>query len=148
VTYQILYSSVATEPMDRDALRSLLEQSRRRNIELDVTGALIYFEPTREFFQVLEGERDVLHLLMRSIVADGRHRCVIVAVEDEVKARSFNDWAMGYLLLDDADEARRPGYAAVLQEGVRALHLTGQSSIGLRLFELIRSSLKAAELTD
>jgi hypothetical protein len=145
--YEILYSSVAIADMDCDALAQLLAESRKRNIELDVTGALLYFAPTREFFQVLEGEEAVLRHLMRLIEGDARHRNVIVALEGEIKARSFSDWAMGFLLLGDTDTPWLPGYAAVLQVGVRALHLTGQSSMGLRLFDLIGASLKAAEQT-
>jgi hypothetical protein len=146
--YQILYSSVSAVEFGVPELRALLEQARRRNREVDVSGVLVYFAPTREFFQVLEGEESVLRAMMERIEADGRHRCVIVAVEGEIVARSFRDWSMGFLQVDGQDPAFWPGFARVLQDGIHAAALTGRSSTGLRLFELIRESLSAAESTE
>ncbi|MGN6376815.1 MAG: BLUF domain-containing protein, partial [Sphingomonas sp.] len=63
--------SLLDYPADADQLTDIQAVSIARNSELDITGALI---ATPEYFaQYLEGDRDALHLLIRSIRRDPRH---------------------------------------------------------------------------
>ena len=57
----LIYTSVATQKMTDDYLKSILEKSRPKNIALSVTGMLLYLDPF--FVQVLEGEKlSLIHI--------------------------------------------------------------------------------------
>jgi hypothetical protein len=93
--YQIMYSSQATEPMTVTALEDILRDARTGNEARNVTGALVYVDGI--FFQIVEGDRDVLRDLMASIASDSRHHSVKVFYEAEVETRAFGSWRMAYL---------------------------------------------------
>ena len=95
MTYQIIYSSEATVPMQAHDLEELLQQARRRNGEQGISGALVYTDGV--FLQVLEGERDRLHDLMESILKDVRHEHVAILREGEVEVARFSQWKMAYV---------------------------------------------------
>jgi hypothetical protein len=95
MTYQIMYSSQATESMTVTGLEDILADARAGNQARKVTGALVYVD--KVFFQILEGDRDVVRKLMASIASDSRHRSVKVFHEAEVDARAFESWSMAYL---------------------------------------------------
>ena len=95
MTYQIMYSSQAAEPMTAAALEKILTDARAGNAARNVTGALIYVDGV--FFQILEGDKTVVHELMANIARDSRHQSVTVFHEAEVEARAFESWRMAYL---------------------------------------------------
>lgn len=95
MTYQIMYSSQAAEPMTAAALEKILTDARAGNAVRNVTGALIYVDGV--FFQILEGDKAVVHELMANIARDSRHQSVTVFHEAEVEARAFESWRMAYL---------------------------------------------------
>lgn len=73
-------------------IADILAIARRRNRDLNVTGALLY--SGGYFCQVLEGEREVLEDLFESIQMDGRHGEVTVLHFEPIAERSFAEWAM------------------------------------------------------
>jgi hypothetical protein len=91
--YQIMYSSQATEPMTVTGLEEILTDARTGNQARNVTGALV----DGVFFQIIEGDRDVVRNLMASIASDSRHHSVKVFYEAEVDVRAFQSWSMAYL---------------------------------------------------
>jgi Sensors of blue-light using FAD len=93
--YQIMYSSQATEPMTVMGLEEILTDARAGNQARNVTGALIYVDGV--FFQIIEGDKDVVRNLMASIASDSRHHSVKVFYEAEVDVRAFASWSMAYL---------------------------------------------------
>lgn len=95
MTYQIIYSSDSSIPMQADDLEDLLEQARERNAERGITGALVYVDGV--FLQILEGEAATIKALMAKIVIDLRHEAVTVLQEGEVPAPRFSDWTMAYV---------------------------------------------------
>jgi hypothetical protein len=95
MTYQVAYSSRATEPMTAVGLEKILSDARAGNRARKVTGALIYVEGV--FLQVLEGERDTVRAVMANIARDSRHGAVKVFHEAEVDAPTFGSWSMAYL---------------------------------------------------
>lgn len=66
--YQIMYSSQATEPMTMTDLENILADARAGKQARNVTGALVYVDGV--FFQILEGEEDVVRNLMSNIARD------------------------------------------------------------------------------
>jgi hypothetical protein len=93
--YQIMYSSQATKPMTVTDLEVILEDARTGNEARNVTGALVYVDGV--FFQIIEGDKDVVHKLMASIASDSRHHSVKVFYEAEVDVRAFESWSMAYV---------------------------------------------------
>ncbi len=93
--YQIMYSSQATEPMTASRLEEILTDARTGNEARNITGALVYVDDV--FFQIIEGDKDVVRHLMASIASDSRHHSVKVFHEAEVDVRAFESWSMAYL---------------------------------------------------
>jgi len=93
--YQIMYSSQATEPMTVTGLEAILADARTGNQARNVTGALIYVDGV--FFQIIEGDKDVVQNLMANIARDSRHHSVKIFYEAEVDVRAFASWSMAYL---------------------------------------------------
>jgi hypothetical protein len=93
--YQLMYSSQAAQPMTVEGLEEILVDARGGNEARNVTGALVHVDGV--FFQILEGDKDVVKGLMRSIARDTRHHSVKVFYEGEVDARAFQSWRMAYL---------------------------------------------------
>ena len=58
MTYQIMDSSQASEPMTAVALETILADARTGNAARNVTGALIYVDGV--FLQILEGDKAVV----------------------------------------------------------------------------------------
>src|SRR4029434_10023439 len=93
--YQIMYTAHRVEPMTVTDLEKILEDARAGNQARNVTGALVYVDGV--FFQLLEGDKAVVHNLMASIASESRHQSVKVFYEAEVEVRAFESWSMAYL---------------------------------------------------
>jgi hypothetical protein len=90
-----LYASRAAVPLTAEVLDSILEQSRRNNPRLGITGMLCLSD---EFFiQVLEGGRDAVCDLYKTILSDHRHKTVRLLVYEEITERRFGHWTMGHV---------------------------------------------------
>ncbi len=88
-----IYASRALGEPDSRLLDSILEQSRKRNPALGVTGLLC---ASKEYFiQVLEGGREEVNKLYRAIVRDDRHKQVTILSYEEIAERRFANWTMG-----------------------------------------------------
>jgi Sensors of blue-light using FAD len=107
MTYQIVYASVASTPMQSDELEDLLESAQFANAGEGITGALVYADG--HFLQILEGDQGRLEPLMRRISKDLRHENVVVLLAGEVPAASFSDWSMAYVSASPEQVARWAG---------------------------------------
>lgn len=95
----ITYVSVATRAMTDEDVASILRQSRRNNLRLGLTGALLYHGG--RFIQVLEGPAAEVTARFAAIEADPRHSKVQTISEKQIGARQFPNWTMGFRPLDD-----------------------------------------------
>ena len=124
--HQLLYVSVETKPYKEEELEELLRQSREKNSKLGVTGILLYYK--KHFFQVLEGERNTIFDLFRTIRKDERHLSVILVHDQEVSERSFKDWSMAFINLNEIDKSKLKGFSEFLEKGftseITQQHLT------------------------
>ena len=84
--------------MSDDELIALLEQSRAKNLNLGVTGILLY--KSGNFMQMLEGEKDTVLGSYETIRHDDLHRNVINIIGDAIKHRNFEHWSMGFCNMD------------------------------------------------
>lgn len=92
---EIVYASIASEPLQASELRALLTQSRLANEAIGVTGMLVYRGGT--FLQLIEGEQEVIAHLYDTIAHDKRHRVVDKIWDAPLKARSFSGWSMAFV---------------------------------------------------
>ncbi len=90
---QLIYTSAVCRPLGEEGLARLLEGARRHNATHGITGMLLYCEGT--FFQVLEGEPDVIEALIGRIARDPRHANLTVIVRESIPRRNFGEWTMG-----------------------------------------------------
>lgn len=104
----LMYTSDACSLMERDpqqmaaGLADIERTAKRRNIELGVCGVLIVDQG--HFIQILEGSTKAIDALMDSICADNRHKNINILMDESIAAKSFVDWNMDVLLLDDHPE--------------------------------------------
>jgi Sensors of blue-light using FAD len=94
---RLLYASHSSKPVTPEVLESILEQSRKHNPALGITGILCQSGDT--FMQVLEGGRTAVNLLYNDIVRDARHKNVVVLHYEEAAQRRFANWTMGQVNL-------------------------------------------------
>lgn len=94
---RLLYASHSAKAVTPDMIESILEQSRKHNPRLGITGILCQSGNT--FLQVLEGGRTAVNLLYNDIVRDARHKNVVVLHYEEAEQRKFAGWTMGQVNL-------------------------------------------------
>jgi hypothetical protein len=92
---QIIYTSRATVPLDKRALREMVAGASRKNRALGITGMLYCAEGT--YLQVLEGEEKAVLILYADILRDDRHDHSRTVVIRPVEERDFANWSMGLL---------------------------------------------------
>jgi hypothetical protein len=102
-----IYTSAASQPLESADISSLLRQARENNQRLGLTGMLLYTEGS--FFQVLEGDPNVVDGLYTKILADKRHVQVTKVVSEPIAKRAFDAWSMGFSAATRAELASIPG---------------------------------------
>ena len=93
------YLSKAIDVFSEHDLHQLLIHCRRNNAAASVTGALLYHNGY--FMQLIEGPLGAITSIYDHIQADSRHEILSVLFEDEISARFFPDWTMGYRAAED-----------------------------------------------
>ena len=91
---QITYISSETRPMLQHDLDDILSRSRENNIEMGITGMLLYGNNT--FIQILEGEERTVDSLLRKIRKDPRHTDFRLVAKKEIMQRQYSEWSMGF----------------------------------------------------
>lgn len=112
--WQIVYVSSATHPWSQRELTEGLEKFRANNVRRGVTGMLLHMDGN--FMQAIEGPRDVLLSLEKTIAADPRHHGFITLVSREVPEREFEGWSMGFRNLGGREKAELPGWSDFLSQ--------------------------------
>ena len=91
---QFFYGSRAIHPLGHVTNVEILRASLAFNPGASLTGYLL--RTRLHFFQVLEGEPEVVSDLMQRIKADHRHFDIVTLVNHTVAHRAFGDWSMSY----------------------------------------------------
>lgn len=92
--YCITYFSTAVESTTEHDIIDIVEFSRIKNARLNITGVLLYINGN--IVQVLEGPKEALEDLYKSIQADVRHTNVRAVISQPISQRLFSHWYMGY----------------------------------------------------
>jgi hypothetical protein len=93
-----LYASRPASGLRPADLHQILNQSRKNNPPLGITGLLCVSENL--FIQVLEGGRDEVCDLYNAIVGDPRHTQARLLMYEEIPHREFGNWTMGQVNID------------------------------------------------
>lgn len=80
-------------------VQDILRVSREHNEKIGITGALCY-DP-KFFLQCLEGDRVEVNRLYADILADDRHKSVMLLEYSEIRMRLFSNWSMAYVRIDE-----------------------------------------------
>jgi len=100
---RLLYASRSSDEIDEALVTSILERSRKYNLEHGITGILCT-APGNVFLQLLEGGRTAVNALYASIVKDPRHRDVTLLDYAEISERRFASWRMGRVNLNRVNQ--------------------------------------------
>ena len=102
-----IYASRATGIPSEADIQRLLERARHNNEERGITGMLLFIEDS--FFQVLEGDAEIVDRTYESIVRDTRHDRVTQIIREPISKRSFGDWSMGFAAVQRMDAQQAIG---------------------------------------
>lgn len=112
--FALMYSSHAVEAMNSASLDTILEQARRKNARIDITGILLYRQG--RFFQYLEGEEAAVRGVYDEIREDPRHTDLRVLLESPVGSRRFSEWTMGSEPLRETAAATPAGFRSTFDD--------------------------------
>jgi FAD-dependent sensor of blue light len=106
--YYLVYLSAASHLYSDTEMLQVLSASRKKNLENDITGILLYHEGS--ILQVLEGEKETVTQLYERIKQDERHGNIITLTEGPINERSFAEWSMGFKMVNTTDWNEYAGY--------------------------------------
>ncbi|MDO9150430.1 MAG: BLUF domain-containing protein [Methylotenera sp.] len=90
---RLLYSSQAAHDITEQDITNILEQSRKNNLDADITGVLVY--GGHLFMQVLEGPELAVLKKYVTICEDPRNSLSKIIYISYTDKRMFADWSMG-----------------------------------------------------
>ena len=85
--FQLTYRSEAIADISMDHINAILKTARNFNSEQNITGCLVF--SSGFFVQLLEGKKDTIKALYKSIERDNRHTFVRVLSEERAEKRIF-----------------------------------------------------------
>ncbi len=92
--FHLSYVSTACDCLKLDDINRILESSKENNRQEGITGILVYCN--KHFFQILEGDENLVRELFEKISKDCRHDNVIKIQEGYLHDRNFGDWSMAF----------------------------------------------------
>lgn len=96
-----LYTSRLAPHFPLTGVAQIVKQARELNAIRGITGILMF--DGENFSQYIEGPKDAIRALEKSLIADERHTHFDVrAKSDDVALRRFENWSMGFV---DAGES-------------------------------------------
>jgi hypothetical protein len=115
--HTLFYCSVASRMMQDSDILDILKVSRDKNPQHRITGILVYCKKSREFFQILEGEKEAIFRLLKNIENDERNLSVDLVYDVEIQERSFKNWGMAFADLDSIENDKLDGFSEYLEKG-------------------------------
>jgi len=115
MSFNLVYISKATKPMQDVENSLLLQQSRTWNEAHGLTGMLLYIEGSflhfdgGRFIQALEGDEAEVRAIFEKIQLDNRHFDITRLHESTTAKRNFADWSMGFKSLNKKGYLEMPG---------------------------------------
>jgi hypothetical protein len=136
--YELLYTSEASWEMNQQELLELLVQARKKNQQLDVTGILLYHQ--KEFMQLIEGKKEDILQLWKTIRKDKRHFFAKVIYQGPVSERGFSEWSMAFQNIEGLDLSKLNGYSDFLMKGFTSEFVSERPSTARNLLTIIKNN--------
>ena len=95
----LMYTSWASPGLRSPEVESILASARTNNPLQGLSGVLIF--NGSHFLQILEGVEPAINELVVRLKGDKRHSNMSIRDERWITNRTFPDWAMAYLLLNN-----------------------------------------------
>ena len=108
----------------------VLAKSRANNTRDEVTGLL--FTDGHRFLQVLEGPQATVEDTFLRIIADPRHRALVLLSRRAITRREFGDWSMARRKFGETPDALSARIAALCRGADASVHGTFQGLIDAR----------------
>jgi hypothetical protein len=134
----LFYSSVATKEVSDSEIVNILNTSRENNSQNNITGILVYQKKTREFMQILEGEKEAIFNLLDTIENDQRHTSMHLVFDEETNERYFNKWSMAFADLETIEKSKLEGISDFLEQGFTTEILNKNSANKSRLIKTFK----------
>ena len=93
--YAISYVSTANLELRDQAISDIMAKTNEFNKSRDISGILLYNE--RSFFQLIEGEQNIIEDLYRKIAEDSRHHDIIKFLEKPVSRPPFDGYMTDFI---------------------------------------------------
>lgn len=97
----VIYTSKATDHLDKSDIESIIEISNENNKKHGITGALFFKDGY--FLQFLEGPLHAIKDRLSIICNDTRHSDISIIMMTNIKGRMFKHWSMGYALFKNEE---------------------------------------------
>ena len=131
----IVYVSDALITFDNKSLISLAEKASYINESLGVTGYLSY--ENGSFLQYIEGEQDVVEILMNKISKDKRHHMVMKLVRDGFQERWFPSWHMQLLTKNELVQIQMENVITQYIRYLKSMSESGQNDDSSAIWGMI-----------
>ncbi|MEO5998570.1 MAG: BLUF domain-containing protein [Chitinophagaceae bacterium] len=126
--HNLIYLSSATYLFTKEDITDILTKSRSNNTSLNITGLLLYHEGS--ILQILEGEKDTLYTLLKTINKDTRHKGIITMIDEAIDERNFDEWSMGFKQVSKGDWSELQGYLNLNDKnGFKRITSSGSSKV-------------------
>ncbi len=91
---RLIYASTATDGVDMNEFKRILETAQRNNANRDLTGVLCF--NSRVFLQALEGSREAVNDLYAKLMRDTRHHNLAIIKYEAIEERRYSEWSMAF----------------------------------------------------
>ena len=136
---ELIYVSRAAYRFDQQQLEQLLQQARTNNQQYDVTGLLLY-DGYGTFIQALEGPEDKVQALFNAIEKDNRHSNINKIGYKHITTRNFEQWEMGFALIDDTARCDIPGFSQFMSAKHKPDYINEHQSFASKMLYHFRDS--------
>ncbi len=96
----ISYVSTTNLSLSPDEIKELLITTRHTNNRNDISGILLYADGN--FFQVMEGKKEVIDTIFQKIKKDYRHDNLIKIFDRETCTRSFSEYHSSFITVNES----------------------------------------------
>ena len=103
----LIYVSLASSPLSQTELDNILKASHQYNDDKLISGLLLYIEG--HFFQVLEGPKEEVEGLFKTISGDKRHKNATIVAQGQLDKRLFKGWDMRFNSISEKEFSKLTG---------------------------------------
>ena len=104
MVFRLIYLSTASKDISTEVLKEIFDRARENNQRDGITGLTAFHRFS--FIQVLEGPKPAVKACFDRIKVNPHHHGITIVWEDDGTERLFEDYAMAYVEVSDAEKKR------------------------------------------